>query len=76
MRPDDLVRLSHMIEAGEAALEFARGRNRADLDADRMLVFALVRAVEVMGEAAGRITPNPARRSLRHGRRSSRCEIG
>lgn len=46
-----------MIEAGDAALEFARGRNRADLDSDRMLVFALVRAVEVMGEAAGRISP-------------------
>jgi uncharacterized protein with HEPN domain len=45
-----------MIEAAENALKFVTGRQRADLDSDQMLLFALVRAIEVVGEAASRIT--------------------
>ena len=45
-----------MIEAAEAAARFAAGRDRADLDSDEMLRFAIVRAVEVIGEAASRVT--------------------
>ena len=56
MQREDRVRVLHMIEAGETALEFISGRQRADLDSDRMLLFALVRAIEVIGEAAGRIS--------------------
>ncbi len=56
MRNDDLVRLRHMIEAAESAITFMSGRNRADLDSDRMLMFAVVRAIEIVGEAASRIT--------------------
>jgi uncharacterized protein with HEPN domain len=33
------------------------GRKRGDLDGERMLLFALVRAVEIIGEAASRVTP-------------------
>ena len=56
MRPDDRVRILHMIEAAEAALGFVAGRERADLDRDTMLLFALVRAIEVIGEAAGQVS--------------------
>jgi|SRR5262249_12123840 len=35
---------------------FVRGRNRSDLDSDDMLLFALVRAIEVAGEAASKVT--------------------
>ena len=56
MRNDDLVRLRHMIEAAESAIAFMAGRNRADLDSDRMPMFAVVRAIEIVGEAASRIT--------------------
>jgi len=56
MSPDDRVRLLHMVEAAESALGFIRGRDRADLDTDRMLVFALVRAIEIIGEAASRVS--------------------
>jgi uncharacterized protein with HEPN domain len=45
-----------MIEAAETACDFMSGRSRGDLDSDRMLVFALVRAIEIVGEAASRIT--------------------
>jgi len=56
MRAEDSVRLRHMIDAAESALRFIQGRNRADLDGDEMLLFALVRAVEIIGEAAGKVS--------------------
>ena len=56
MPPDDLVRIRHMIDAAEAAMSFIGGRQRAALDTDKMLSFALVRAVEIIGEAAGKVS--------------------
>lgn len=56
MQDEDRIRLLHMIEAAETALSFASGRERTDLDADRMLLFGIVRAIEVLGEAAGRVS--------------------
>jgi len=53
---EDAVRLRHMLDAAKAAEEFARGHSRQDLDNDLMLVFAVVRAVEVIGEAASKVT--------------------
>jgi uncharacterized protein with HEPN domain len=57
MSPDDRVRLQHMIDAIESATRFAEGRSREDLDSDEMLLFALVRAIEVVGEAAASVSP-------------------
>jgi uncharacterized protein with HEPN domain len=57
LKHDDLVRVQHMIEAGESALRFVAGRKRADVDDDEMLRFALARAVEIIGEAASRVSP-------------------
>jgi uncharacterized protein with HEPN domain len=54
--PEDRIRILHMIDATETALDFVSGRSRSDLDSDRMLFFALVRAIEVVGEAAGKVT--------------------
>ena len=45
-----------MIEAAESALGFVSGRSSDDLETDRMLLFALVRAIEIVGEAASRIS--------------------
>jgi uncharacterized protein with HEPN domain len=45
-----------MIEAAETACSFVSGKVRRDLDADRMLVFALVRAIEIVGEAASKVS--------------------
>ncbi len=56
MRPDDRIRVLHMIEAIQTATEFVSGRRADDLDTDRMLLFALVRAIEVIGEAAGKVS--------------------
>jgi len=56
MRRDDAIRIRHMIEAAEAAQRFLSGRQRDDLDADEALRFALVRAVELIGEAASKVS--------------------
>jgi uncharacterized protein with HEPN domain len=57
MPPDDRIRLRHMIEAAETVGAFVVGHHRADLDTDRMLLFALVRAIEIIGEAASKVSP-------------------
>jgi len=79
MKLDDLdrTRLSHMIEAAESALEFAAGRRLEDFRSDRMLLFAVARAVEIIAEAASKVSPQgePRCRSFR-GRRSSGCATG
>ena len=49
-----------MRDAANVALSFIRGRARSDLDFDAMLTFALIRAVEIIGEAATRL-PGPVR---------------
>jgi len=56
MPPEDAIRIRHMIDAAETAQRFAAGRQRDGLDADQMLLFALVRAIEIIGEAASRVT--------------------
>jgi len=48
MRNDDRVRILHMIEATESVEQFAAGRKRGDLDVDKMLLFAILRAIEVV----------------------------
>jgi uncharacterized protein with HEPN domain len=45
-----------MIDAAESLEQFAAGRKRGDLDSNRMLLFAIVRAIEVIGEAATKVT--------------------
>ena len=57
MRPEDRNRILHMIEAAEAVLEFTAGHAAADLSSDRMIMFALLRDIEILGEAATKITP-------------------
>ena len=41
-----------MIDAAEKAVSFASGRSRKDLDVDEMFSLALVKLVEIIGEAA------------------------
>jgi len=52
MHRSDSIRLRHMLDAAHEAVAFARDRERADLESDRQLVLALVKDIEIMGEAA------------------------
>ncbi|MGK7956269.1 MAG: DUF86 domain-containing protein [Crocosphaera sp.] len=53
---DDLTRLKHIRDAAKEALSFISNRTREDLDNDRMLSLALVRLIEIMGEAANNVS--------------------
>lgn len=63
MRDDDRVRIQHMIDAANAIQEFMSGRQRRDLDDDLMLLFAVVRAVAIIGEAAAQLSQETRDRS-------------
>ncbi|MCY4496704.1 MAG: hypothetical protein OXC14_05400 [Rhodospirillaceae bacterium] len=52
MREDDAIRLRHMLDAAREAVSFTQGRTRGDLDNDRQLVLALIKEIEIVGEAA------------------------
>ena len=52
----DQVRLRHMLDHALEAVEMARGRTRADLEQDRQLNLSLVRLLEIVGEAAARVS--------------------
>jgi uncharacterized protein with HEPN domain len=52
MRAEDTERLQHMLEAAREAIGFAEGRTRGELDANRMLTLAVMKEIEIIGEAA------------------------
>ena len=58
MQPADEVRFHHMLDSAQAAQRFLVGRTQADLGQDEMLLFAVVKALEIVGEAASRISPD------------------
>ena len=45
-----------MLDHAREAVTLAQGKGRADLDEDRLLELALVRLLEVIGEAASRVS--------------------
>jgi uncharacterized protein with HEPN domain len=45
-----------MLLAAHEVIEFTQGRTRVDLNADRKLVLALVKDIEIIGEAAYRVS--------------------
>ena len=48
----DLARLRHMRDAAFKAVAYTRGHPRSILDSDEMRTLAVVRLVEIVGEAA------------------------
>ncbi len=56
MPPEDDVRLRHLVDAAERAVQFTAGRSRSDLDTDEMLTLALTKLVEIVGEAAKQVS--------------------
>ncbi|HEB71851.1 MAG TPA: DUF86 domain-containing protein [Nitrospirae bacterium] len=56
MREDDHIRLWHMLDAAREILIFSEGKSRQDLDTNRMLALAIVKSIEIIGEAASKVT--------------------
>src|SRR5215831_18158949 len=57
MNESDRIRLQHMLDAAREALSFAEGRSREDLKCDRMLSLSLVAEIQIIGDAASRLSP-------------------
>ncbi len=62
MENKDLARLKHMLDSTEAILSFAKGKRRASLDNDLLFQSAVLRQLEIIGEAAGRISEKTKKR--------------
>lgn len=56
MPKDDRVYLWDMLTAARAVVQFTQGRNLADYESDLMLRSAVERQIEIIGEAARRIS--------------------
>jgi uncharacterized protein with HEPN domain len=52
----DLIRLRHMSDSAIAILAFIQGKSRENLDTDRLLLSGILRELEILGEAAGKIS--------------------
>jgi uncharacterized protein with HEPN domain len=58
MNDQTYVRLKHMLDASQAALKHLAGRKREHLDTNRTILSAIVRELEIIGEAANSIPPS------------------
>ncbi|ARN56947.1 DUF86 domain-containing protein [Sedimentisphaera salicampi] len=54
----DQMRLKHMLESCKEAENLASNKNREDIFKERILELALTRLVEIIGEAATKISEN------------------
>jgi uncharacterized protein with HEPN domain len=53
---ESIVRLHHMLDYAREAVSLAQGKSREELGTDRLLNLALVRLVEIVGEAASHVS--------------------
>jgi len=56
IKPDDRVRLRHMLDAALEIQQYVAVSTREDLNRDRKLVHSLVRLLEIVGEAAAQVS--------------------
>ncbi len=59
---EDVVRLRHMLDAAQKAQQFIKGRSRAEIERDEPLTLALIRLLEIIGEAAKSVSPETRQR--------------
>ncbi len=52
----DVARIRHMVSAAHEATAFCAGRTRQDLESDLMLSRAVVKSIEIVGEAASQVS--------------------
>jgi len=53
---DAIVRVRHMLDFARKAVQFNRGKSRADLDSNEMLAMATIHLIELIGEASRTIS--------------------
>lgn len=52
----DPLRLDHIVEAANNVIVFMKGKTAEDLASDKLLYFAVVKNLEIIGEAAYKLT--------------------
>ncbi len=52
----DAIRLQHMREAAQKAIHFLGSKSRADLNNNELLVLGIIKCIEIVGEAANKVT--------------------
>jgi uncharacterized protein with HEPN domain len=62
MENRDLSRLRHMLDSAKAILSFVKGKRRSSLDKERLLLSAVLRELEIIGEAANKISESTKKR--------------
>jgi len=58
MPKDDLVYVGHALDNAQEALSLVEGKGRDDYDRDRTLRLALTYLIQIIGEAARRVSQN------------------
>lgn len=53
---DDETRLRHMLDYSRKLIEFTQGKTQSDLESNEMLSLAVVRLIEIVGEAAANVS--------------------
>lgn len=56
MKPDDRIRIQHMLDSAEEALSFVKGIKQKEFFKNRMLILSVIKEIEIIGEAASKIS--------------------
>jgi uncharacterized protein with HEPN domain len=56
MKLDDKIRLQHMLDAAQEAVRFLDSVNGENIENNRLVSHAIVRLIEVVGEAAAQLS--------------------
>ena len=56
MKETDIARLGHMLDAAKEITFFVKDRSKDDLERNRILTLALVKEIEIIGEAASKVS--------------------
>lgn len=57
MSKDDTVYAGQMLDCARRAVRLAKGKTRSDFDNDETLILALTHLLQMIGEAARRVSP-------------------
>ena len=56
MEIKDSARIQHILEAADDIKNFLEGHDASSLESNKMLLFALSRAIEIIGEASSKVS--------------------
>ncbi len=63
---EDRIRLTHMLESARRASRIADGMTQASLETDEVRLLAIVKSIEIIGEASTKVSETNLRTIGRH----------